>query len=131
MYLLLGFFVFLIVAISAKAIHDFMSKECRAEAFYPSVAVLEHTNWVVKTAVGLCTDLKRHGSLNPHYSYDCLPVEPEGGFKRPGGREASLRSSSAAPVVRSLSEHKSSMALRRVGFRLERTRELAILHRFP
>ena len=31
------------------------------EALYPSVAVLEHTNWVVKTAVGLCTDLNGHG----------------------------------------------------------------------
>ncbi len=92
----------------------------------PPVAILEHANRIIETAVGLYTNLDRHGFSSPFFPVSLIVVH----LRRPGGHEVLLLFSFAVLVAHSPSEHRSSTALLRADYRSEHVRALAIHHRF-
>ncbi len=83
-----------------------------------SVAVFEHTDRIIQTAVGLCTNLNRHGF--PTFSAVPTIVADQTvstTLKRPEGHEVWFRFSDVRAIAHNPWEHKNNTALRRTGFR--------------
>ena len=101
------------------------------EAFDTPVAVLEHANRIIKTTVGLCTNLNRH--CFPSIPSVLMIVVHSARF----GLSCALEDMKSGccfqlrAVAHSPSEYRSSTALPRADCRSKRVREPAIRHKSP